>query len=122
MTSQGQFRQGSNVERFVKDNAMYKTAEEDSRGFHNMSQVAQWHTKQYRVLKCATHRMKGYDVDARNAGEQELHHQMALELKYAAKELVLTRRAKLKTLFENERLRYEAELNAMGLAVAKERF
>jgi len=46
---------------------------------------------------------------------------MALELKYAAKELVLSRRAKLKSLLDNEKIQYEAELNAMGLAVAKQR-
>lgn len=48
--------------------------------------------------------------------------QMAVELKYAAKELVLSRRAKLRTLLDGEKLSYEAELNAMGLAVAKSRF
>jgi len=44
---------------------------------------------------------------------------MALELKYAAKELVISRRAKLKSLVDNENLQYEAELNAMGLAITK---
>jgi hypothetical protein len=48
--------------------------------------------------------------------------QMAVELKYAAKELVLNRRAKLKTLLDGEKLNFESELNAMGLAVAKARY
>jgi hypothetical protein len=66
--------------------------------------------------------MANYDVDASSQGGTELHHVMAVELKYAAKELVLNRRAKLKTLLDGEKLNFESELNAMGLAVAKARY
>uniref|UniRef100_A0A7S0QVP1 Uncharacterized protein n=1 Tax=Pyramimonas obovata TaxID=1411642 RepID=A0A7S0QVP1_9CHLO len=117
------FKTGANIDRLVAQNEQYHAANQYANTNKRMEQLASWHSGKYRELKCPTQLMKGYDIDANNTGKaQELHHEMALELKYAAKELCILRRAKLKSLLENERLQHEAELNSMGLAIQKDLF
>ena len=38
--------------------------------------VAEWHTHQYRPLKCPMQRMHGYDPDLNTQAAMEMHHKV----------------------------------------------
>lgn len=76
MTSKPVFRTGANIDRLVEKNERYRNAELHAKGNLQQEHIAQWHTNQYRVLKCATHLLNNYDVESNTQGEQELHHQV----------------------------------------------
>jgi hypothetical protein len=77
-------------------------------GMLKTQQVSDWHERQY-------HRTGGPTVGERQADEAEL------ELRMANASVHELRRAKMRELVARDDLRWETELNAMGLTVSKER-
>ena len=76
---------------------------------HATQQVSAWHEKQY-------HKTGGATV----GGVRWTSNSVELAAAQAAVHEV--RRAKMRALVAADNLKYEAELNAMGLTVAKERY
>lgn len=102
-------RPDANVQRFVKENDTAARNEAMLSTMHATQQVSAWHEKQY-------HKTGGTTV-----GGREMDEQLA-ELAAARSEVHEVRREKMRALVAADNLKYEAELNAMGLTVAKERY
>ena len=99
---------GFNVDRMVKENAMYATAEAYAYDILKTQQVSEWHEKQYQKTGGPT------------IGEKQ-KKEAASELKMANQSVHELRRARMREQIAADNLKYEAELNAMGLTVAKDR-
>ncbi|KAK3271426.1 hypothetical protein CYMTET_20224 [Cymbomonas tetramitiformis] len=82
-----------------------------------------WHEAQYRahaIPSQQTQQQQKFKMETQGSGQLDMHAEMSLELKMAAKTLILQRRARLQSLLERESKMYESELNAMGLTVARD--
>ena len=103
-----QQRPGANVERLVRENETIARNQAMMKELHETQQVAAWHERQYQRTGLVT-------VGERQKEEAEV------ELRMAQAAVHGVRRAKMRELVAADNLKYEAELNAMGLTVAKER-
>lgn len=102
-------RPGANVERLVRENETIARNEAMMKELHKTEQVAEWHERQYQ-------KSGGVPGGARAREEAEE------ELRAAREAVQETRRAKMRELVAADNLKYEAELDAMGLTVEKERY
>mmetsp|Transcript_45389 Transcript_45389/g.72849 ORF Transcript_45389/g.72849 Transcript_45389/m.72849 type:complete len:110 (+) Transcript_45389:100-429(+) len=101
---------GSNVDRMVAANAAYAAAEGNAYSIIKTQQVSTWHEKQYHKTGGPTWII----------GDKQ-NTEAASELKMANQSVHELRRARMREQIASENLKYEAELNARGLTVAKHR-
>ena len=99
-------RPDANVQKFVRENDTAARNEAMLSAMRATQQVSAWHEKQY-------HKTGGTTVGGREMDEQ---------LAAARGEVHAVRREKMRALMAADNLKYETELNAMGLTVAKERY
>ena len=99
-------RPDANVQKFVRENDAAARNEAMLSTMKATQQVSAWHEKQYQRTGGAT------------VGGREMDEQLAA----ARSEVHAVRREKMRALVAADNLKYEAELNAMGLTVAKERY
>ena len=107
----------ANIRSLVQQNEVIRTATEYATGLKKTSVATAWHERDYQKISAspasASARPTGGSLTAatmRDAG-----------IKTGVETVKLARQARLKELFEAEAAMYEAELNAMGLALAKPR-
>ena len=98
----------ANIDRLVAERERLARNSEVVSGMLKTQQVSDWHERQY-------HRTGGPTVGERQADEAEL------ELRMANASVHELRRAKMRELVARDDLRWETELNAMGLTVSQER-
>lgn len=99
---------GFNVDRMVKKNAMYAKAESDAYDMLKTQQVSTWHERQYQKTGGPT------------IGEKQ-RAEAASELKMANQSVHELRRVRMREQMAADNLKYEAELNARGMTLAKDR-
>jgi len=75
-TSKPVFRSGANIDRMVEKNEQFRAAQDYARSIMLADKVAEWHTHQYRPLKCPMQRMHGYDPDLNTQAAMEMHHKV----------------------------------------------
>jgi len=102
-------RPDANVQKFVRENDAAARNQAMLHTMHATQQVSAWHERQYQKTGGST------------VGGRDLEEQQA-ELAAARDEVHSVRREKMRALVAADNLKYETELNAMGLTVAKERF
>ena len=102
-------RPDANVQKFVRENDTAARNEAMLSAMRATQQVSAWHEKQY-------HKTGGTTVGGREMDE------LLAELAAARGEVHAVRREKMRALMAADNLKYETELNAMGLTVAKERY
>ncbi len=85
-----------------------------------MARNCEWHEKQFHASGGAVLKAMSEDPSAATS-DLDIKDELALEVKMASKALQMQRKAKLRQLFTQEGVQYEAELNAMGLAIEKTR-
>eukprot|EP00232_Nephroselmis_pyriformis_P028437 CAMPEP_0182868938 /NCGR_PEP_ID=MMETSP0034_2-20130328/9617_1 /TAXON_ID=156128 /ORGANISM="Nephroselmis pyriformis, Strain CCMP717" /LENGTH=124 /DNA_ID=CAMNT_0025001367 /DNA_START=79 /DNA_END=453 /DNA_ORIENTATION=+ len=117
---------GFNIERLVKENEQYARAEDYANGLLKTSQTCEWHEKQFQAGSRPTQHMQmrdqiGAGWETMGEGQVGEKDEMSTELSMANRAVNTQRKARLKLLLDAERGMYDQELNAMGLAVARER-
>ncbi|GAQ88081.1 hypothetical protein KFL_003980160 [Klebsormidium nitens] len=106
---------GANVAKLVQRNDYYAAQEAHAEDLSKANQVAGWHERKFKVGTQTSAHSKDNDLSENATNE------IAMELRSADKQVKMQRRARLLELFRREALQYEAELNARGLAILKDR-
>uniref|UniRef100_A0A061SDY7 Uncharacterized protein n=1 Tax=Tetraselmis sp. GSL018 TaxID=582737 RepID=A0A061SDY7_9CHLO len=114
-------RDPANVRRLVRLNNQYAAAESYAKDVLTGSRVATWHETKFQRSSLPDKVPTGQKPVNRNtapAVQVEMHD----ELSELRKTMLEERKIRLKQLLESERLQYEEELNALGLAIEKEAY
>ena len=105
-----------NIVRLVRKNAAYEAAERHARYLKREDVTSQWHVKD---LQRGVPPMVEGD-EARTAKSYN-NRAIPVELLAANDALKRERAARMRELFDDDKRRHEAELNAMGLSLVKQR-
>lgn len=113
-----------NIQRLVRENEANASAVAYARTINNGSTISSWHEKKFQRANNSQLTMKTADLTWKETSVMQRHfatdkEQIGMELKMANDALKKQRSARLKELYEREKLAYEAELNAKGLALRK---
>ena len=108
-----------NIIRLVGTNDRYAAAEEYDTDVRKTNIVCSWHEKQYQKSRTRNLEVNFQeDVDfARSVFDE--HSEMVVEMGMANKSVKILRKERLRELLKQDYMKYEAELNAKGLAIDK---
>lgn len=97
-----------NIQRTIKTNEKYAQAEQYSKKLEGISRITNWHDSKAK-----------YDNANSNKYANKVINE---EMKYALKEIKISRNVKLRELYESEAKQWEIELASRGLAVFKDKY
>mmetsp|Transcript_19718 Transcript_19718/g.35203 ORF Transcript_19718/g.35203 Transcript_19718/m.35203 type:complete len:117 (-) Transcript_19718:7-357(-) len=110
-----------NITRLVKLNDQFEQAQAHSKSLHRGGQTAAWHESAFKSSGGPVKVPNGQTATNR-ATTSRATAEIMDELGAARTTVLMERKARLKILLESERMMYEEELNALGLAIEKHAF
>mmetsp|Transcript_17397 Transcript_17397/g.44554 ORF Transcript_17397/g.44554 Transcript_17397/m.44554 type:complete len:117 (+) Transcript_17397:212-562(+) len=110
-----------NITRLVKQNEQYSRAEAHAKSLLRGGETAAWHESAFKAAGAPVPVPTGKTAEY-SATSSRATAEIMGELTAGRTTVMIERKARLKQLLESERMMYEDELNAQGLAIEKYAF